>query len=207
VEQERDPASPNRRQEILEAALIVFAREGFDGASIKRIAAEAGISSPALIYHYFPSKRVLFGAALRNAIPLFDLLDDRTPPDGPPAEVLTRFATLYLQALTRPEMQAVARLVIGEGARDPESVFDLFDGAPLRFVAYLRRYLERQVELGVLKPHDSNAAARAFVGSFVFHGLTTRVLPMLADGAPDDDTLVQQTVATLLHGLATDSPS
>ncbi len=44
-----------KRREILAAAGRCFARDGFRGASISQICAEAGISSGHL-YHYFASK-------------------------------------------------------------------------------------------------------------------------------------------------------
>jgi AcrR family transcriptional regulator len=52
------PQSPDydkRREAILDAAARLYARKGFQGASIAEIA-EAGGTSKSLIYHYFPSK-------------------------------------------------------------------------------------------------------------------------------------------------------
>lgn len=49
---------------MLAAARAVFADRGFDGASIRAIAAEAGVD-PALVHHYFGSKDQLFLAALQ----------------------------------------------------------------------------------------------------------------------------------------------
>jgi AcrR family transcriptional regulator len=46
---ERRRPEPDRRGQILEAALRVFAERGFHKARIKEIAREAGIKSPALI--------------------------------------------------------------------------------------------------------------------------------------------------------------
>jgi AcrR family transcriptional regulator len=48
---------------VLAAARSAFAERGFDGASIRGIAAEAGVD-PALVHHYFGSKDKLFLAAL-----------------------------------------------------------------------------------------------------------------------------------------------
>src|SRR3954452_13059486 len=48
----------DRRSAILEAALEVFSRRGYNGASIDEIATAAGISK-ALIYEHFPSKKDL----------------------------------------------------------------------------------------------------------------------------------------------------
>lgn len=50
----------DKRQKILDAALNCFAHYGLHASSIKLIAAEAGIKSPALIYHYFEDKEDLF---------------------------------------------------------------------------------------------------------------------------------------------------
>jgi AcrR family transcriptional regulator len=48
---------------VLAAARTAFAERGFDGASIRVIAADAGVD-PALVHHYFGSKDKLFLAAI-----------------------------------------------------------------------------------------------------------------------------------------------
>ena len=54
-----------RREEVLDAAVRVFARESFRGAGTAEIAREAGIAEPT-IYRHFGSKRDLYVAALRR---------------------------------------------------------------------------------------------------------------------------------------------
>ena len=56
-----------RREAILEAALEVFARRGYNGSSIDEIAQTAGISK-ALIYEHFPSKRDLHVSLLESHV-------------------------------------------------------------------------------------------------------------------------------------------
>jgi AcrR family transcriptional regulator len=51
---------------MVEAAMAVFARRGFHGASMDEIAASAGISKP-MLYAYFESKEGLFAACSRKA--------------------------------------------------------------------------------------------------------------------------------------------
>jgi AcrR family transcriptional regulator len=58
--------SDDRRRQLLDRAVQLFAEHGYDELSMARIAREAGISKP-LLYHYFPSKRQLFEAALGQA--------------------------------------------------------------------------------------------------------------------------------------------
>lgn len=54
----RTPKGEATRQRALDAALAVFRRKGFDGATMRDIAKEAGLSLGAA-YHYFPSKDAL----------------------------------------------------------------------------------------------------------------------------------------------------
>ncbi|MCE2747284.1 MAG: TetR/AcrR family transcriptional regulator [Rhodobacter sp.] len=57
--------SKERLEAILEAALRCFRAEGFHGASISRICAEAGIS-PGHLYHYFDSKEAIVEAIVQS---------------------------------------------------------------------------------------------------------------------------------------------
>lgn len=54
-----------RKQEILETAMKLFAQNGFEKTSISDIAKEIGVAQ-GLCYRYFPSKDVLFQTALNE---------------------------------------------------------------------------------------------------------------------------------------------
>src|SRR5215467_14840065 len=56
-----DSSSPDRRSQILDAALVCFARRGFHQTSMHDISAEAGISV-GLIYRYFENKEAVISA-------------------------------------------------------------------------------------------------------------------------------------------------
>ncbi len=60
----RLPATDRRRQ-LVETALDVFSRKGFQGATTKEIAAAAGVTE-ALIFRHFPSKQELYRAVLEH---------------------------------------------------------------------------------------------------------------------------------------------
>jgi AcrR family transcriptional regulator len=58
-------AGENRtREAILDAARRRFGEQGYDGATIRGIAADAGVN-PALVHHFYGSKERLFAAAMR----------------------------------------------------------------------------------------------------------------------------------------------
>jgi AcrR family transcriptional regulator len=60
-------SAEDRRAAILDAALEVFSRRGYNGASIDEIATAAGISK-ALIYEHFPSKKDLHVSLLERHV-------------------------------------------------------------------------------------------------------------------------------------------
>lgn len=60
----RRPGTTNTREAILDAARGVFHSEGYKGATIRGIAAAAGVDG-ALVHHYFGSKRGLFVTAMQ----------------------------------------------------------------------------------------------------------------------------------------------
>jgi AcrR family transcriptional regulator len=77
-------AGRESRDELLDAALRVFARRGYRDAGVDEIAAEAGYSKGALYWH-FPGKHELFVALIDERIdaPTRELIDllESAPPD------------------------------------------------------------------------------------------------------------------------------
>lgn len=55
-----------RRQQLLDLGLELFASQSYDELSIDEIARRAGVSK-GLLYHYYPSKRAFYVAAVREA--------------------------------------------------------------------------------------------------------------------------------------------
>jgi AcrR family transcriptional regulator len=62
----RPAGSPPNRQAILESARLQFVEHGYEGATVRRIAAAAGVD-PALVHHYFGSKDDLLLAVVQPA--------------------------------------------------------------------------------------------------------------------------------------------
>lgn len=58
---------PDELSPPLRAALSVFARHGYHGASIRSIAEAAGLSVPGL-YHHYPSKQAILAAVVDSAM-------------------------------------------------------------------------------------------------------------------------------------------
>ncbi len=74
---------------ILEAALDVFAAQGFRGATLDQIADGAGLSKPNLLY-YFASKEAIYRALLAQLLHTWlDPLREMDPAGDPLAEVMS----------------------------------------------------------------------------------------------------------------------
>lgn len=71
------------RAKLLEVARLRFAREGYDGTSVRDIARDSGVD-PTLIFRYFGSKKRLFDEATATGEVPADLLG------GPPEELVAR---------------------------------------------------------------------------------------------------------------------
>lgn len=115
----RRPGAPDTRAEVLAAARSAFAEKGFSGATIRGIAAAAGVD-PALVHHYYGTKDDLFVAAL--ALPL-DPREVLAPvvaagPDGAGERLLRTLLGVWDDPEIGPRLVAIARTAISaDGGR------------------------------------------------------------------------------------------
>lgn len=107
----RPPGSPPNREAILESAREQFAERGYDGTTIRRIAAGAGVD-PALVHHYFGTKDQLLLATLVEAAQLDTAIATLLTGglDGLGERFLRATFETYEAAL-RPMMRAIVGLV------------------------------------------------------------------------------------------------
>ncbi|CAA9461757.1 MAG: Transcriptional regulator, AcrR family [uncultured Rubrobacteraceae bacterium] len=194
----------DRRREILDAALRVFAERGFGGATVKEIAREAGVRSPALIYWYFKDKQALFKEVLGERVPVVRAVTDLAKVmDLAPEEALMKLGRAYF-AFERMDPR-VLRLVIGEALRRPEVADAFVRGGPGRVLDFLKRYLERQIELGRLRPHDVRSGARMFVGMLIPQLAGKLFFPALVEDGLTDEEHLKNAVEVYLRGLKPES--
>ena len=190
----------DRRAQILDAAFEEFAAKGFKGATIKSIAGTAGLQSPALIYWYFPDKEALFREVLGSRIPIVRAVADPTDlMDLPSEELLPRIGRAYF-AFEKLDIRAL-QLVVGEAVRRPEVAEMFVKSGPGKVLEFLKVYLEHQVELGRLRPHDVRSSARAFIGMLIPQLAGQMFLPALAEDGLTDEEHLETSVGIFLSGL------
>jgi AcrR family transcriptional regulator len=92
----RRPGKPDTREAILTAAREVFAEQGYDAASIRQIAASAGVD-PALVHHYFGAKEKLFAATVNVPVNPAEFIPQALAAgrDGAGERLVRTFLTLW----------------------------------------------------------------------------------------------------------------
>jgi len=129
----RRPGDACTRDDILAAARDEFAERGFDRATIRGIAATAGVD-PALVLHYFGSKEHLFGDALQIPVQpgqvLRRVMDQRVDDMGSaivrtfleawePEESRSPLVAMVRSAMTNETAMALVREYLGRRVFGP----------------------------------------------------------------------------------------
>jgi AcrR family transcriptional regulator len=198
-----------RKALIIQAALDCFARYGYEGTSNKLIAQAAGLNSAALIYHYFPSKEDLFRACLYS----FSIMDElkvvlEKGTDRPPEEYLTLVATTYLQILRQPTLSKLIPIMLGSLQSHPELVPLLTERIEAVIWLPVSKYLDHQMELGVIRRMSSGSTLQIFLGPLVVRLISNIFLGSTSVLDADDDSLfVKRLVKTFLEGCKIENPS
>jgi AcrR family transcriptional regulator len=113
----RRPGASGTREAILAAAGRHFAAHGYDRASLRGIAAEAGVDQK-LIAHFFGSKQQLFVAAV--GLPFNPAAVLRVMLAGDRETVGERLAALLVNVLEQPELHQRLTGVVRAAASEPE---------------------------------------------------------------------------------------
>lgn len=166
VQDYRDRVSTKKRNDILDAAVAIFLRDGYERASMDDIARKARVST-ATLYKHAESKSALFGSILARAWDVGDGARDeslRRSMEGAPRSALTAIGEHYARSLTEPKVVALFRTMIGECQRFPELGQDLYNRAKLPYLLRIERYIEEQAAGGTLRVEDPKGATRQLLG-------------------------------------------
>ncbi|EBA02292.1 putative hydrolase [Rhodobacterales bacterium HTCC2150] len=146
-----------KRARIRQAAHDEFCENGYDGASMDRIATRADVSKPTL-YQYFGGKDGLMEAVLD--VGRMQIVAPLMAKDGPLVDRLWRFAWVYADFVLRPDMLSLARLILGEAARRPENAIAYHQNGPARAFEGLVEFVTTAVAAGELECDVPELAAQ-----------------------------------------------
>jgi AcrR family transcriptional regulator len=154
-----DGLSPEKERQILDGAAAVFAEAGYEGASMSRIAAVAGVSKGTL-YNYFAGKRDLFAAFMQRACAnrlasIFDAVNDDVAPEA----TLTRICTNMMEMMVSEEGLLIYRMAVAEAAKFPELAEVFYAAGPQRALVRMTGWIARNAAAGLLQVDDAEFAA------------------------------------------------
>jgi len=199
----REARTGERRAQILRAALEVFSRRGFHGATIREIASTAGLAE-GTIYLYFPSKQDV----LRGVIGV--IADDGAPPA--PEQFAPGDDEAFVLAFVRARVQTLARhasfirLVVHEADLHEDVRREFFRRLHEPFVQRFRAYLEARIADGAFRPVNTEVTASICFRMVMSYIMTQHVLGF-AGVRYDDEEYLGEMAALILRGLTARAPA
>jgi len=173
----------NTERRVLEAAIELISRRGFNGVSLAEVGRLAGYSRGIVNYH-FGSRRELL-----DAVVLATQTVEVMPIDAPGLERLAHFARSYLDGVVSRDRSARAFLVLwGESAAGDPLLEPIFRERDVWFRSFLASLVrEGQTDGSITANVDPDGLAAVLVG--LLRGTAMQLL------SPDNDSIVVIDVA------------
>jgi TetR/AcrR family fatty acid metabolism transcriptional regulator len=193
-------AAVDKRRQILDAAIRVFARTGFHACRVSDIADEAGVAY-GLVYHYFSSKEeVLDELFTERWSLLLAAIDEVDGQSIPPREKLDACAGFIIDSYRHdPELMKV---IVVEVTRAANTFGRTHLPEIRRAYDSIAKIVRDGQESGDLRPDiDPEFASMWFYGA-IEQLLTAWVLELIPDGESDFDRAREMVVETICGGLA-----
>jgi TetR/AcrR family fatty acid metabolism transcriptional regulator len=199
VSSTRAKAVPDRRRAILDAAVRVFARQGFHACRVSDIADEAGVAY-GLLYHYFPSKEeVLNTLFLERWGVMLEMIREVDRKPVPVREKLGAIASFIVDSYRHdPDLMKV---IIVEVTRAANSFGQTHLGQIREAYRLIGEIVTKAQQEGIFKADiDAEFAAMTFYGA-IEQVLTGWIFGLLPQGDEDLERAKQMVVETVCGGL------
>jgi AcrR family transcriptional regulator len=202
VSPDDDDRRQQRRQEILESAKQVFAASGFHTASISDIIHRASIAR-GTFYLYFDSKQAVFDsildaalAELRARITRIEVGAGAESPQLQLRQNLVRVLDYVLD--DRPLTMILLNHKQSPSVEVAQRIDGFFRGVSL----LIKSSLDYGISMKLVRPCNTSLVAPALLGAVrgvIEHCLHDIEAPDIE--APDTDTIVDELIAFVLHGV------
>jgi TetR/AcrR family transcriptional regulator len=177
----------DRRTQLLEIALNLFAKKGFNGTTTKEIAAAAGVTE-AVIFRHFPHKQALYQAVLESQIGCTGFQEWM-------AEAQACMDRNDDEGLFRAIAKIIIRSYSGEARHERVMLFAALEGNEQGLAHYrsfsipifelLRVYIVRRQREGALADFDPGAILAAIAGMAQRYAMFTQMFGFSTDISPD----------------------
>ena len=166
----RIPAE-DRKEQILNVAMSLFARYGFEGTTTRQIAEMARVNE-AIIFRHFPTKEDLYWAIIRRKCTHTGrarMIEECIASGGSDLEI---FSSIAGQMLSRTRTdENITRLLLFTALERHELSQEFFRNFVAQQYEALARYIRERVAEGAFRDVDPTLAARGFLGMVIYHYL------------------------------------
>jgi TetR/AcrR family acrAB operon transcriptional repressor len=156
------------RSELLRTAIDCFARYGYQGTSIDRIASAAGVTKGALYYHFKDKEDLLFEAVKDRVGAFENLVVGNVSPETDAAGALAAIARVSFDVATRNNLRRFFLTLMVEAIDTNPRLSEQFREILRRFRIYLKGIIRLGQEQGVFRTDvDATLAAQLFAGGVI----------------------------------------
>jgi len=191
-----------RPDEVLDAALTLFMREGFEAARVEDIAKIAGISK-ATVYLYFPSKVALLEGLVRRAIsPVAILAENMLDQfEGTAKEAITLVLGLVSSRMSDPKIYGVPAIIMREASRFPDLAKIYQDEVISHMLPALRSVVDRGIASGELRNVDAELTVRNIAGPLFMHVAAASIFSVGDNSAAGLRAFMENHLDVLFNGI------
>jgi len=192
-----------RPQEILDAALAVFAEKGFSAARMEDISHRAGVTK-GTIYLYFDSKEALFKALVRESLTptIQGVIDRARAYDGPSRDLLVLVLTTVGTFIRTSDRVVLPKIVIAEAGNFPELVRFYRTEIIDRGLGLLEEVVARGIARGEFRQMNPKHAARLCIAPILLAAFWRTTFAELDKEPYDYEGFISTHIDTLLRGFS-----
>jgi len=197
----RHPES--RRQDILDAALTVFAEKGFYAAHTKEIARRAGITS-GTSYLYFTSKEEILKTLVEESIApqVSQLAQMAREFEGATPDLIRIVIRTLFMFLRNSDRAVLPKLIIAESGNFPELARHYKEHVTDRMLGMFGQIVQRGVERGEFRQTDPTHAGRLLFVPLMFTAIWRASFGAMDSEPFDYEGLIETHLDLMLRGLA-----
>ena len=192
-----------RPQEILEAALAVFAEKGFTAARMDDIARRAGVAK-GTIYLYFESKEAVFKALVRETVGarIGEISAIIQKHEGPTPALLAAALRNFGEFASTSDRVVLPKIVIAEAGNFPDLARFYREEVIERGLKVLGGVVARGIERGEFRKIPIEHAVRLIIAPLLIVMLWRTIFARYDKTPYDYSGLIEAHIESILKGLA-----
>jgi len=200
VKERRAREKEELRQEILDAARELFAKEGYENVSMRKIAEKIDYS-PTTIYLYFEDKDELLHSICEQTFTgLVKKFRDIVATTSDPIEQLRQVGRAYIEfGLSHPNHYKVTFMGAGHPGTMEDPKFDYQGSMGEKCFLQLRSIVEECVRQRKIRLVDLDTSSQALWA--VVHGVTSLMITHTLFPWVDKGQLIDQVIDVMTEGL------